>query len=129
MYSVRSIAHWERLSGRLHPDALNDNLQNRKWVSGGAGVDAGAYPPTPKSGIDPWKMINNTKMELREVKGRKVMLKAWGRSALTELRVKVAFSLMPIWMRPAGHSADNVGIQRVERRHVDTPDNLFRRGE
>ncbi|KAF3431794.1 hypothetical protein FNV43_RR26530 [Rhamnella rubrinervis] len=50
-----------------------------RGVSGGAGVDAGAHPPTPKSGIDPWKMINNTKMELREMEGRKVMLKAWGR--------------------------------------------------
>ncbi|KAF3435046.1 hypothetical protein FNV43_RR22133 [Rhamnella rubrinervis] len=48
-------------------------------VSGGANVDANAHPPTPKSEIDPWKMINNTKMELKKVEGKKVMLKAWGR--------------------------------------------------
>ncbi|KAF3455917.1 hypothetical protein FNV43_RR00560 [Rhamnella rubrinervis] len=40
--------------------------------SGGAGVDAGMHPPTPKLGIDPWKRINNTKNS-----SRGVMLKAW----------------------------------------------------
>ncbi|KAF3456531.1 hypothetical protein FNV43_RR01184 [Rhamnella rubrinervis] len=91
--------------------------------SGGAGVDAGMHPPTPKLGIDPWKRINNTKNS-----SRGVMLKAWGSSAPAELRVKVAFPPMPIWMSPAGHSADNVGVQHVGRCHVDTPDSLFRRG-
>ncbi|KAF3434615.1 hypothetical protein FNV43_RR21700 [Rhamnella rubrinervis] len=90
-------------------------------VSGGADIDASAHPPTPKSGIDLWKMINNTKIELKKVEGGSQL-------CLAELMVKVAFQTMPIWTRPVGHSADNAEIQRVRERHVGVPDSLFRRG-
>ncbi|KAF3448032.1 hypothetical protein FNV43_RR08740 [Rhamnella rubrinervis] len=43
-------------------------FKTENGVSGGTNIDVGAHPPTPKSGIDPWKMINNTNMGLKRWK-------------------------------------------------------------